>query len=131
MPTNDLCKRIIPCLDVADGRTVKGVKFQNIRDIGDPVEQAAYYHEQGGDELLFLDILSSAEHKKMLIDLVARIADILSIPFTVGGGISTLSDASKLLENGADKVSINTAAVTTPTLITEIADTFGSQCCVV
>lgn len=111
MLTSDLCKRIIPCLDVANGRTVKGVKFQALRDIGDPVEQAINYQEQGADELLFLDILASAQGKQTTVDLVARIANELSIPFTVGGGITTLTDASRLLENGADKISINTAAV--------------------
>ena len=131
MLTSDLCKRIIPCLDVANGRTVKGVKFQALRDIGDPVEQAINYQEQGADELLFLDILASAQGKQTTVDLVARIANELSIPFTVGGGITTLTDASRLLENGADKISINTAAVLRPALITEIANTFGSQCCVI
>jgi len=128
---SDLCKRIIPCLDVANGRTVKGVKFQSLRDIGDPVEQAVIYQEQGADELMFLDILASAEGKQTTVKLVAKIANELSIPFTVGGGISTLADACRLLENGADKISVNTAAVLRPELITEIANTFGSQCCVI
>lgn len=131
MLTNRLCKRIIPCLDVANGRTVKGVKFTELRDVGDPIEQALNYQKQGADEIMFLDILASAEGKETTIDLVAKTSQQLSIPFTVGGGISTLADARRLLENGADKVSINTAAVNNPALISEIANLFGSQCCVV
>ncbi len=128
---NQLCKRIIPCLDVANGRTVKGIKFTELRDVGDPIEQALNYQMQGADEIMFLDILASAEGKETTIDLVAKTAHELSIPFTVGGGISKLEDARRLLENGADKVSINTAAVNSPQLISEIANLFGSQCCVV
>jgi len=127
---NGLCKRIIPCLDVADGRTVKGIKFSNLRDMGDPVELAAVYQTQGADELMFLDISASHERRKTVFDLVARVAEVLSIPFTVGGGIAELADVQKLLANGADKVSVNTAAVKRPELVTEIAKACGSQCCV-
>lgn len=126
-----LCKRIIPCLDVANGTTVKGVKFTNLRTIGDPVELGLIYEEQGADELTFLDISASAEERATVVELVERVADNLSIPFTVGGGISTAADAKKLLGSGADKVSINTAAVQRPELIGEIANAWGSQCCVV
>jgi cyclase len=125
-----LCKRIIPCLDVANGRTVKGIKFTNLRDMGDPVELAALYQKQGADELMFLDISASHEARKTVFDLVAHVAEVLSIPFTVGGGISELADVQKLLANGADKVSVNTAAVKRPALISEIARACGSQCCV-
>jgi imidazole glycerol-phosphate synthase subunit HisF len=131
MLNSQLCKRIIPCLDIANQRTVKGVNFQTLRDAGDPIEQAVNYQEQGADELMFLDILASVEGRQTTVDLVAKIADELSIPFTVGGGISSLADASRLLENGADKISINTAAIIRPALITEIANIFGSQCCVI
>lgn len=127
---NGLCKRIIPCLDVANGRTVKGVKFSNLRDMGDPVELAANYQKQGADELMFLDISASHEERKTVFDLVARVAEVLSIPFTVGGGITELSDVQKLLASGADKVSVNTAAVARPELVSEIAKACGSQCCV-
>ncbi|MFN8658787.1 MAG: imidazole glycerol phosphate synthase subunit HisF [Candidatus Obscuribacterales bacterium] len=126
-----LCKRIIPCLDVANGMTVKGVKFTNLRTIGDPVELGLIYEEQGADELTFLDISASAEERATVVELVERVADNLSIPFTVGGGITTAADAKKLLSSGADKVSINTAAVQRPELIGEIASAWGSQCCVV
>lgn len=126
-----LCKRIIPCLDVANGMTVKGVKFTNLRTIGDPVELGLVYEEQGADELTFLDISASAEERATVVELVERVADNLSIPFTVGGGITTAADAKKLLSSGADKVSINTAAVQRPELIGEIASAWGSQCCVV
>lgn len=129
--TNGLCKRIIPCLDVANGMTVKGVNFTNLRHIGDPVELGLLYENQGADELTFLDISASAEGKATVVDLVERVADDLSIPFTVGGGITTIADAKKLLSSGADKVSINTAAVNRPQLIEEIATSWGSQCCVV
>jgi cyclase len=130
MPANDLCKRIIPCLDVSDGRTVKGVQFTNLRDMGDPVELATMYEEQGADELMFLDITASHEERKTVFDLVRRVAHTLSIPFTVGGGISNLDDVKKLLACGADKVSVNTAAVNRPELVSEIAFACGSQCCV-
>jgi len=130
MPVNGLCKRIIPCLDVRDGRTVKGVQFTNLRDMGDPVELAAIYEEQGADELMFLDITASHEERKTVFDLVRRVADTLSIPFTVGGGISNLEDVKKLLACGADKVSVNTAAVNRPQLVSEVAFACGSQCCV-
>jgi cyclase len=125
-----LCRRIIPCLDVANGRTVKGIKFTEIRDAGDPLELALIYEEQGADELVFLDITASHEERKTTVDLVKRVAAKLSIPFTVGGGISTLQDALALLQAGADKVSVNTSAVLRPELISEIAGTCGSQCCV-
>lgn len=131
MSPSGLCKRIIPCLDVANGRTVKGVKFQNLRDIGDPVELGYLYQTQGADELMFLDITASKEDRSTVFDLVRDVAERLSIPFTVGGGISKLADVRKLLELGADKVSINSSAVTRPELIEEIADACGSQCCVV
>lgn len=131
MSLNGLCKRIIPCLDVANGRTVKGVKFQNLRDIGDPVELGFEYQKQGADELMFLDITASKEDRSTVFDLVRDVAHRLSIPFTVGGGISSLTDVRKLLELGADKVSINTSAVNRPELIEEIATACGSQCCVV
>ncbi len=131
MLSSGLCKRIIPCLDVANGRTVKGVKFQNLRDIGDPVELAIEYQRQGADELMFLDISASREERSTVFDLVRSVAEHLSIPFTVGGGISKLDDVKKLLSLGADKVSINSSAVQRPQLIAEIAEACGSQCCVV
>ena len=126
-----LTKRIIPCLDVKDGRTVKGVNFVNLRDAGDPVELAQRYAEEGADELVFLDITATLEKRKTLIDLVHAVAREVHIPFTVGGGISTLEDVSMLLEAGADKVSINSAAVRSPELINELSTNFGSQCIVV
>ncbi|HEY9686976.1 MAG TPA: imidazole glycerol phosphate synthase subunit HisF [Coleofasciculaceae cyanobacterium] len=125
-----LCKRIIPCLDVAEGRTVKGVQFTNLRDIGDPVELAEAYQAQGADELVFLDISASAAGRQTMVDVVRKVAHVLMIPFTVGGGISTLEQAKRLLDAGADKVSVNTAAVNRPELIREIAEAYGSQCCV-
>jgi imidazole glycerol-phosphate synthase subunit HisF len=125
-----LCKRIIPCLDIKDGRTVKGVNFENIRDAGDPVELAKLYSGQGADELVFLDITATVEKRKTLVDLVKRIAANINIPFTVGGGISTVEDVALLLQNGADKVSVNTAAFKNPQLIKELSDAFGSQCIV-
>ncbi len=125
-----LCRRIIPCLDVAGGRTVKGIKFQNLRDIGDPVALAVVYQEQGADELLFLDISASHEGRETMFHVVEQVAESLMIPFTVGGGVSTLAHVKKLLNCGADKVSVNTAAVYNPQLIKEIADECGSQCCV-
>jgi cyclase len=127
---NGLCRRIIPCLDVAGGRTVKGVNFSNLRDMGDPVELATAYQMQGADELMFLDISASHEQRKTVLDLVSAVAEVLSIPFTVGGGIVELSDVQRLLASGADKVSVNTAAVKRPSLISEIARSCGSQCCV-
>ncbi|MDH4379691.1 MAG: imidazole glycerol phosphate synthase subunit HisF [Vampirovibrionales bacterium] len=125
-----LCKRIIPCLDVANGRTVKGVNFEHLRDMGDPVAMALAYQNQGADELVFLDITASVEDRGTTIQLVQRVARELMIPFTVGGGIRTVDDAYRLLEAGADKVSVNTAAVTNPQLMTDIATAFGNQCCV-
>jgi cyclase len=126
-----LTKRIIPCLDIKDGRTVKGVNFVDLRDAGDPVELASRYTEEGADELVFLDISATEQKRKTLADLVLKVAAALDIPFTVGGGISSVEDAKILLRNGADKVSINSAAVRRPELINELADAFGSQCVVV
>ncbi len=126
-----LTKRIIPCLDVKDGRTVKGVNFINLRDAGDAVELAAVYAEQGADELVFLDITATVEGRGTLLELVRRVAHTINIPFTVGGGISSKADVSALLNAGADKVSINSAAVRNPDLINELALEFGSQCIVV
>ena len=126
-----LTKRIIPCLDIKDGRTVKGVNFVDLRDAGDPVELASRYTEEGADELVFLDISATEQKRKTLADLVLKVAAALDIPFTVGGGISSVEDAKILLRNGADKVSINSAAVERPELINELADAFGSQCVVV
>ncbi|MGZ5254472.1 MAG: imidazole glycerol phosphate synthase subunit HisF [Flavitalea sp.] len=125
-----LTKRIIPCLDIKDGRTVKGVNFENIRDAGDPVELGALYAEQGADELVFLDITATNEKRKTLVELVNRISHKINIPFTVGGGISSVEDVSVLLQNGADKISVNTAAFKRPELIAELAGEFGSQCVV-
>lgn len=126
-----LAKRIIPCLDVKDGRVVKGVRFVNLRDAGDPVEQAQVYDAEGADELVFLDITASHERRDIVIDMVRRVADAVFIPFTVGGGVRTIEDISALLHAGADKVSINSAALRNPELITEGAKRFGSQCIVV
>ncbi|MBL0234702.1 MAG: imidazole glycerol phosphate synthase subunit HisF [Chitinophagaceae bacterium] len=125
-----LTKRIIPCLDIKDGRTVKGTNFIQLRDAGDPVELAMRYCDEGADELVFLDITATIEKRKTLASLVHSIATHINIPFTVGGGIYSLEDVSILLENGADKVSVNTAAVKRPALISEIAGQFGSQCLV-
>ncbi|MCL1933475.1 MAG: imidazole glycerol phosphate synthase subunit HisF [Candidatus Azobacteroides sp.] len=125
-----LAKRIIPCLDVKDGKTVKGVNFINFRDAGDPVELGKQYSDQGADELVFLDITASHEGRKTFIDLVRRVAARINIPFTVGGGINELKDVDALLNAGADKVSVNSAAIRNPALIEEIADHFGSQVCV-
>lgn len=125
-----LTKRIIPCLDIKDGRTVKGVNFVNIRDAGDPVELGAAYALQGADELVFLDISATNEQRKTFAHLVKDIARHINIPFTVGGGISTVSDVAPLLEAGADKVSINSSAVRNPGLIDELSKAFGSQCIV-
>lgn len=126
-----LKKRIIPCLDIKDGRTVKGINFIELRDAGDPIELAKKYVEQGADELVFLDITATVENRKTLITLVKQIALEINIPFTVGGGISSIEDVSNLIKAGADKVSLNSSAVKTPTLITEIANQFGSQCMVI
>jgi imidazole glycerol-phosphate synthase subunit HisF len=126
-----LAKRVIPCLDIKDGRTVKGTNFIQLRDAGDPVELAIRYCEEGADELVFLDITATTEKRKTLAKLVRDIATHINIPFTVGGGINTIEDVSFLLENGADKISINTSAVKNPALINELAKNFGSQCVVV
>ena len=125
-----LTKRIITCLDIKDGRTVKGVNFENIKDAGDPVELAIEYAKQGADELVFLDITATNEKRKTLSELVTRIAKHINIPFTVGGGISSVEDVSVLLNAGADKISVNTSAVINPQLIKELANQFGSQCVV-
>ncbi len=125
-----LTKRIIACLDIKDGRTVKGVNFEQIRDAGDPVELGALYAAQGADELVFLDITATNERRKTLSELVNKIAHHINIPFTVGGGISSVDDVSVLLQNGADKISVNTSAFKQPTLIKELAKEFGSQCVV-
>ncbi|HTB52548.1 MAG TPA: imidazole glycerol phosphate synthase subunit HisF [Ferruginibacter sp.] len=125
-----LTKRIIPCLDIKDGRTVKGVNFLDIRDAGDPVELALLYSQKGADELVFLDITATVEKRKTLVELVKRIAANINIPFTVGGGISSVDDVSVLLQNGADKVSVNTSAYKNPQLLKELSDAFGSQCVV-
>ena len=126
-----LTKRIIPCLDVKDGRTVKGVNFVSLRDAGDPVELAQRYAHEGADELVFLDISASEEKRKTLAKLVRDVAQAIDIPFTVGGGISSVADVGILLDNGADKVSINSAAVRRPALIRELTQRFGTQCIVV
>lgn len=125
-----LTKRIIPCLDIKDGRTVKGTNFINLRDAGDPVELGAFYAQQGADELVFLDITATIEKRKTLSELANRIAHHINIPFTVGGGISSVEDVSVLLQNGADKISVNTSAFKNPMLISELAKEFGSQCIV-
>jgi cyclase len=126
-----LTKRIIPCLDIKDGRTVKGVNFVDLRDAGDPVELARAYVEQGADELVFLDISASLENRGTLPELVTRIAEVVNIPFTVGGGVRSVDDARALLNAGADKVAVNSAAIARPDLVAELADAFGSQCVVV
>jgi cyclase len=126
-----LTKRIIPCLDIKNGRTVKGVNFVDLKDAGDPVELAKKYSEEGADELVFLDISATEERRKTLLDLVRKVAETINIPFTVGGGISSVEDVSQLLINGADKVSINSSAVKNPQLINDLATAFGSQCVVV
>jgi imidazole glycerol-phosphate synthase subunit HisF len=125
-----LTKRIIPCLDIKDGRTVKGTNFVQLKDAGDPVELASLYAKQGADELVFLDITATHERRKTLSDLVNKVARQINIPFTVGGGISTVEDVRVLLQNGADKISVNTAAVKNPSLINDLAKEFGSQCVV-
>jgi cyclase len=122
--------RVIPCLDVTDGRVVKGTNFVDLRDAGDPVELAARYDREGADELVFLDITASSDHRDTTIEMVNRVADEVYIPFTVGGGIRTITDARAMLRAGADKVSVNTAAVQRPELIAEIASEFGAQCVV-
>lgn len=126
-----LTKRIIPCLDIKNGRTVKGVNFVDLKDAGDPVELAKKYTETGADELVFLDISATEERRATLIDLVRKIAAAINIPFTVGGGISSVADVDVLLRNGADKISINSSAVNNPDLINEITAKYGSQCVVV
>ncbi|GIV20641.1 MAG: imidazole glycerol phosphate synthase subunit HisF [Armatimonadota bacterium] len=126
-----LVKRIIPCLDVKDGRVVKGVNFVNLRDAGDPVELGALYDAQGADELVFLDITASHEQRDIVAEMAARVAEQVFIPFTVGGGIRTVEDFRRILKAGADKISINTAAVQNPDLIREASERFGSQCVVV
>src|SRR6188768_3807229 len=125
-----LTKRIIPCLDIKDGRTVKGTNFVDLRDAGDPVELGKLYAEQGADELVFLDITATVERRKTLSELVNRISHQINIPFTVGGGISSVDDVRILLQNGADKISVNTAAYKDPTLVERLANEFGSQCVV-
>ncbi|MEO6056115.1 MAG: imidazole glycerol phosphate synthase subunit HisF [Gemmatimonadales bacterium] len=125
-----LARRIIPCLDVADGRVVKGVHFTSLRDAGDPVEQATRYDAQGADELIFLDISASHEARRTTLEMVGRVAEAIFIPFTVGGGIRAVADAGAALRAGADKVSVNTAAVRDPSLISRLAESFGTQCVV-
>ena len=126
-----LAKRIIPCLDIDKGRVVKGVQFVNLIDAGDPVEQAKYYEEQKADELVFLDITASHERRDTVLELARRVSDVVFIPFTIGGGIRTVDDVRLMLKSGADKVSINTAAINDPTVVTTSAERFGSQCIVV
>lgn len=122
-----LAKRIIPCLDIKDGQTVKGIEFENLKSVGDPVELGKYYSDNGADELVFLDITATHEKRKTLSKLVQRIANEINIPFTVGGGISSIEDAEAILSAGADKISVNSAAIINPELISEIAQKFGSQ----
>ncbi len=126
-----LAKRIIPCLDIKDGRVVKGVRFLNLKDAGDPVSNASFYDSQGADELVFLDISASFEKRKILLEVVKKVAEEIFIPFTVGGGIRDIDDIRTLLNSGCDKVSINTAAIKTPSLIDKSSRRFGSQCIVV
>jgi cyclase len=126
-----LAKRIIPCLDVTNGRVVKGVNFVNLIDAGDPVENGRFYDAEGADELVFLDITASSDRRDIILDMVKHVAETVHIPFTVGGGIRTVDDVRMILENGADKVSMNTAAVLKPEIITESAVRFGSQCILV
>ena len=126
-----LTKRIIPCLDIKNGRTVKGINFLDLKDAGDPIELAKKYSDEGADELVFLDISATEEERKTLIDLVRKVAATINIPFTVGGGISSVKDVELLLNNGADKIAINSSAVKNPNLINELALNFGSQCVVV
>ena len=124
-------KRIIPCLDVNNGRVVKGINFVNLRDAGDPVEIAAAYDKAGADEVVFLDITASSDNRNTVVDMVRKVAEKVFIPFTVGGGIRTVDDFKALLREGADKISINSSAINTPRLISDAADKFGSQCVVV
>jgi cyclase len=126
-----LAVRVIPCLDVADGRVVKGVNFSNLQDLGDPVERAARYYEQGADELTFLDVMATLENRSTMYEIVERTAETLFIPLTVGGGIRTTDDVARLLEHGADKVSVASAAISRPELVDEIADRFGAQVLVI
>jgi cyclase len=126
-----LAKRIIPCLDVKDGRVVKGVKFLELREAGDPVETGLRYSEEGADELVFLDITASSDRREIVTDMVSRVADSINIPFTVGGGLRSVDDVRDILKSGADKVSINTSALERPELVSEAAERFGSQCIVV
>lgn len=126
-----LAQRVIPCLDIADGRVVKGIRFQGLRDAGDPVESARLYEEQGGDEIVLLDVSATPEGRANNLGVVAAVREVLSIPLTVGGGVRDISDAARLLDAGADKVGVNTAAVERPGLITELSDRFGAQCTVV
>lgn len=125
-----LARRIIPCLDVAGGRVVKGIHFESLRDAGDPVEQAARYDAEGADELVFLDISAGPDERRTTLEMVSRVADAIFIPFTVGGGIRSVADAGAALRAGADKVSVNTAAVRDPMLVARLAESFGSQCVV-
>ena len=126
-----MTKRIIPCLDIKDGQTVKGVNFLSLKAVGDPVELGKAYSDQGADELVFLDITASSDGRRTVVDMVRRVAETVFIPFTVGGGIRTVEDFKALLREGADKISINSSAINTPELISEAADKFGSQCVVV
>ena len=126
-----LARRIIPCLDVAGGRVVKGVHFESLRDAGDPVEQASRYDAEGADELVFLDISASPEARRTTLEMVSRVAEAIFIPFTVGGGIRSVADAGAVLRAGADKTAVNTAAVRDPSLVSRLAESFGSQCVVV
>ena len=126
-----LARRIIPCLDVAGGRVVKGVHFESLRDAGDPVEQASRYDAEGADELVFLDISASPEARQITLEMVSRVAETIFIPFTVGGGIRSVADAGAVLRAGADKTAVNTAAVRDPSLVSRLAESFGSQCVVV
>ncbi len=126
-----LAKRIIPCLDMDHGRVLKGRKFVGLRDVGDPVELAIKYRDEGADELVLLDITASVEKRKILLNVVRRVAEVLDIPFTVGGGISTIEDAHAILTNGGDKVAVNTAAVENPRLVKEFSEIYGSQCVVI
>ena len=123
-----LTKRIIPCLDVANGRVVKGLNFESIKDAGDPVQLAQKYSTEGADELVFLDITASSEQRETIKSLVKKVAEVIDIPFTVGGGVKTLQHARDILLNGADKVAINTGAVKNPEVITELMELFGKQC---
>src|SRR5437773_6994673 len=126
-----LAKRIIPCLDVKDGRVVKGMHFVNLRDAGDPVECGLRYSDEGADELVFLDITASSDRRNIVADMVRRVADSINIPFTVGGGLRSVDDIQEILRSGADKVSINTSAVDDPYVVQKSAERFGSQCIVV